>query len=94
MANAAERLFALHTLRASPGWALYCAQQAKALEDLDKKLRDVDTSDDETRHLKHARVYLIEQYAPAKILSKLLNATDADAKREQEEIDQLNRKSA
>ncbi len=92
MANAAERQYALHTLMASQGWALFLERHKEVvLGELDKKLHDINTSPEETTHLKHARVYLTEQYSPEKILTKMLAATDREATHERNEIDALNR---
>jgi hypothetical protein len=92
MANAIERQYALRTLQASQGWALFLERHQQAvLGELDKKLHDIKTPPEETTHLKHARVYLTEQYSPEKILTKMLQAAENEAKREQNEIDALNR---
>lgn len=70
--NGSEK-YALENLAGQPGWQLYCqrVQQIVAME-IDAKVFDESTTDEERRALVKARNLFIKQYSPERIRESLV----------------------
>jgi hypothetical protein len=59
---------ALESLAGQPGWQLYCERVSDIVaREIDAKIFDRKTSDQERRDLVNARALLVESYSPEKI---------------------------
>jgi len=80
--TAQERVFALNSLEHSLGWRLFLEQHAKNLRAIEEKALDPATPDEETRHLKHVRRYLLGERHPANLLTRLASAAENEARKQ------------
>lgn len=73
---------ALDSLGGHPGWPLYCArfEEIRAKE-IDAKIFDLATSDEDRRTLVSARKLLSESYAPEKMRTYMLTALKTEITR-------------
>ena len=68
-----SRELALSSLRVTPGWSVYCERFAKILEtQIDEKIWDLKTSDEDCMTLRAARKLLTDAHAPEKMLESMI----------------------
>ena len=83
-----DRLQLLAALEAHPGFHLFCERQATMIEqDIEAKIFDPATPDDECRVLRQTRRRLVESFTPEKILRNLYVATESEVKRQEDELE-------
>lgn len=75
-----SRELALSSLRLNPGWSVYCDRFAKILEtQIEAKVWDLKTSDEERRALVAARKLLTDSHAPEKLIESMITQANSEA---------------
>lgn len=80
---AADRVRLLRSLEIHPAFVFYCEQLAeKTRKEIEAKVWDTKTPDEEARILRETRKRLTEGFSPEKIVKSLLAAAEQEAERE------------
>ena len=75
-----NRELALSSLRLNPGWQVYCDRFAKVLEnEIEAKVWDLKTSDEDRKTLVAARKLLVDSYAPEKMIEAMITQASNEA---------------
>jgi hypothetical protein len=78
---------ALHLLEGHPGWRLYCDRFDEIVrKEVDEKIFDTLTSDEDRRTLVAARKLLTESRAPEKMRKAMITATEIAMAREKKTV--------
>lgn len=76
-----QRALALQSLTLNPGWQFYVARhEAIVKQQLEAKVWDMATTDEERRVLVAARKLLVESYAPGKLVEAALTQALTEAR--------------
>lgn len=78
---------ALHLLENHPGWRLYCARFDELVrKEVDEKIFDTKTSDEDRRTLVAARQLLVNSRAPEQQRKAMITATESAIAREKKMV--------
>ncbi|HEX2099181.1 MAG TPA: hypothetical protein VHF69_00875 [Candidatus Synoicihabitans sp.] len=78
----ADRVRLLLALETHPGFHFFVERHAQILaQDIDAAIFDTKTSDEDCRLLREVRKRMVDQYAPEKILQKLIVSTQGERDR-------------
>lgn len=81
--SAADRAVLLRSLEANAGFIFYCEQLAeKMTREIDAKVWDTKTTDEEARILRETRKRLTGGFSPEKIVKSLIAAAEQEAERD------------
>ncbi len=71
--NPKSRMLALQSLEGHPGWPVYCARVAERVKkQIDDKVFDPKTSDEDRRTLVGARKLLMDEFTPEKMRQSMI----------------------
>jgi hypothetical protein len=80
--NPKSRLMALNALESSPGWPVFCERVSQIVAvEIDVKVWDIKTTDEERRNLVNARKLLTESFSPQKMLGSMQAAARTEVER-------------
>ena len=78
---------ALDSLGGHPGWPLYCDRFNLILQkDIEARIFDPKTSDEECRTLRAARKMLVDSYSPDKMRESMLTALRTEITRQDSQV--------
>lgn len=87
LTNPKSRELALLALGSTPGWPIYCARFGEIIaKEIDAKIFDLKTTDEDRRTLVAARELLTTRYTPEKIRETMLSV----ARNEVARLDRVN----
>lgn len=82
LTNPKSRQMALNAIGSHPGWPIYCDRFEQLIKaNIDAKIFDLKTSDEDRRTLVAARELLATNYTPEKIRQSLLVVAESDVRR-------------
>lgn len=91
--SAQSRHIALRALEHNDAFAIYCERHADIVsKQIEAKIFDLATTDEECRVLRQARKLLAENYAPGKMLQSMLVQAKTEAEREVREREKAQQK--